>query len=545
MKDMDQDFLNNARLAAIVTSADDAILSKTLNGVITSWNPGAERMFGYSAEEMIGQPILRLIPPERQAEEGEILRRLRAGERIQHYETVRQKKDGTLFDVSLTISPMRNEAGQIIGASKIVRDVSERKQTELSLKESQQRLREFAEDLERLVESRTSELVQSQQQLRALAAQLNLSEQKARQRLAGELHDYLGQMLALNRIKIGVAKKHPMEASLAHLLEELQATTDKALAYTRSLVAQLSPPVLQEFGLAMALPWLAQQMLERDLVVSLQVKTQIPPIPEDQALLLFQSIRELLLNCIKHAQVPQAVVVLERKEEALYVTVADQGLGFEPSVMLSAKQTTQTVNKFGLFSIRERMLSLGGRFELQSSPGNGTVATLVFPITTTLIEMPASAEALSTKDNGIKKANGAKTPSTPDGKILLLVVDDHAMVRQGLCSVLDAYEDIHVIGEASNGKEAIELASRLKPDVILMDVTMPDIDGIEVTKRIKSDHPHVLIIGMSVHSAQQVESAMSNAGASAFIHKEAAVDKLHQTILGVRQSVARTNDHLS
>ena len=146
----------SARLAAIVTSADDAILSKTLNGVITSWNPGAERMFGYSAEEMIGQPILRLIPPERQTEEGEILARLRAGKRIQHYETVRQKKDGTLIDVSLTISPMRNEAGKIIGASKIIRDISERKQTELSLKESQQRLREFAEDLERLVESRTS-----------------------------------------------------------------------------------------------------------------------------------------------------------------------------------------------------------------------------------------------------------------------------------------------------------------------------------------------------------------------------------------------------
>ncbi len=245
VEDMNQDSLNNAHLAAIVTSADDAILSKTLDGVITSWNPGAERMFGYSAEEMVGQPVLRLIPSERQAEEGEILARLRAGKRIQHYETVRQKKDGTLFDVSLTISPMRNQAGQIIGASKIIRDISERKQTELYLKESQRRLREFAEDLERLVESRTSELVQSQQQLRALAAQLNLSEQKERQRLAGELHDYLGQMLALNRIKIGVAKKHPMEAALARLLEELQSTTDKALAYTRSLVAQLSPPILQ------------------------------------------------------------------------------------------------------------------------------------------------------------------------------------------------------------------------------------------------------------------------------------------------------------
>jgi len=538
MKDMNQNSLNNAHLAAIVTSADDAILSKTLDGVITSWNPGAERMFGYAAGEMIGQPVLRLIPLGRQAEEGEILARLRAGKRIQHYETVRQKKDGTLFDVSLTISPMRNQAGQIIGASKIIRDISERKQTELSLKESEQRLRQFADDLERLVESRTSELVQSQQQLRALAAQLNLSEQKERQRLAGELHDYLGQMLALNRIKIGVARKHPMEASLAHLLEELQSTTDKALAYTRSLVAQLSPPILQEFGLTMALPWLAQQMLERDLVVSLQLKTQIPPIPEDQALLLFQSIRELLLNCIKHAQVPQAGIVLECKENALYVTVTDQGLGFDPSVMFSAKQTTQTVNKFGLFSIRERMLSLGGRLELQSSPDSGTVATLVFPLTSTS-EMPASAQALSTRDNGEKKPNGSKTPSLPCGKIRLLVVDDHAMVRQGLCSLLDAYEDIHVVSEASTGKEAIELTYRLKPEVILLDVTMPDIDGIEVTKRIKSDHPHVLIIGMSVHSAEQVERAMSSAGAAAFIHKEAAVDKLHHTILAVRQSALK------
>src|SRR5688572_27263926 len=118
MKDMNQDFLNKAHLAAIVTSADDAILSKTLEGVITSWNPGAERMFGYSPEEMIGQPILRLIPPERQTEEVEILSRLRAGKRIQHYETVRQKKDGTLIDVSLTISPIRDQSGDIIGASK-------------------------------------------------------------------------------------------------------------------------------------------------------------------------------------------------------------------------------------------------------------------------------------------------------------------------------------------------------------------------------------------------------------------------------------------
>ena len=110
------------------------------------------------------------------------------------------------------------------------------------------------------------------------------------------------------------------------------------------------------------------------------------------------------------------------------------------------------------------------------------------------------------------------------------------MLRQGLCGLLNAYEDIHVVGEASNGKEALELAQQLQPDVILMDVTMPDIDGIEVTKRIKSDHPHVRVIGMSVHKTEQVERAMTNAGAAAFVNKEAAVDQLHQTILAVRNS---------
>ena len=131
-----------SHLAAIVASSDDAIVSKTLDGTITSWNPSAERMFGYTAEEMIGQPIIRLIPPERQAEETEILRQLRAGQRIQHYETVRATKDGRRLDVSLTISPVKDHAGHIIGASKIIQDITERREEERKSqnKRRQQRL---------------------------------------------------------------------------------------------------------------------------------------------------------------------------------------------------------------------------------------------------------------------------------------------------------------------------------------------------------------------------------------------------------------------
>ena len=125
------------RLAAIVDSADDAIVSKDLNGVVMTWNEGAHRMFGYSPKEMVGQPILRLIPPELQYEEEHILRTLRAGGRVDHYETRRMKKNGEIFEVSVTISPIRDESGKVIGASKIARDISDRKRIERLLVQSE------------------------------------------------------------------------------------------------------------------------------------------------------------------------------------------------------------------------------------------------------------------------------------------------------------------------------------------------------------------------------------------------------------------------
>jgi PAS domain S-box-containing protein len=118
------------RLAAIVESSDDAIVAKDLDGIITNWNQGAERLFGYTAEEVIGKPITILIPPERQAEEPEILARIRRGGRVSHYETVRRRKDGSVFDVSLTVSPIRNAHGKIVGASKIARDITERRRAQ-------------------------------------------------------------------------------------------------------------------------------------------------------------------------------------------------------------------------------------------------------------------------------------------------------------------------------------------------------------------------------------------------------------------------------
>src|SRR4030095_8872112 len=128
-------------LAALIESADDAIISKTLDGIITSWNEGARRIFGYEADEVIGTSVTILIPEGHLDEEPSILARLRAGQRIEHYETVRVRKDGRLIDISLTVSPIRGPEGKVVGASKIARDITEQRQARRALDEASDRLK--------------------------------------------------------------------------------------------------------------------------------------------------------------------------------------------------------------------------------------------------------------------------------------------------------------------------------------------------------------------------------------------------------------------
>lgn len=391
-------------------------------------------------------------------------------------------------------------------------------------KASRARLEQFAEELERQVSERTRELVSSQTQLRALATELNLAEQRERKRMAVELHDHLAQMLVLVRLKLGQAKQGTVFRSI-EMIKQAEDVVNDALTYTRNLVAELSPPVLHEFGLLAALRWLAEQMQRYQLHVSVRIDaTEDARLPEDQAVLVFQSVRELLINAVKHAVAKQASLTVEEQDGSLRIVVQDQGVGFDLLAM-ATQQPSPMSSKFGLFSIRERMNALGGRLELHSAPGEGTRATLILP------RSPRQQAAAHTVPSSSRCETPAQpTEGRPNGPCRVVIADDHAMVRQGLRSVLEGFPDVNVVGEASNGQEAVDLTEQLKPSAVVMDINMPCMNGIEATAKIKTRHPDVVVIGMSVNASSDNHDAMRTAGASMLLTKEAAVDQLYGAI---------------
>lgn len=428
--------------------------------------------------------------------------------------------DGSLGWTCSRAIPIMDDCGEIVEWFGAASDVSQRK-------EAEEALRRLNDELEHRVTNRTRDLVQSQERLRAMATELNLAEQRERKRLATELHDHLQQTLVLGKITVGQGKR--LSSAVPASLEVMKKIDDifaDALIYTRTLVADLSPPVLRDHGLLAGLKWLGEYMKKHqiDVTVTVPEKDKIE-LPEDQALLLFQSVRELLINSAKHAGTRQANVDLEWYDGQLRIKVSDQGAGFDLAAVSAAAGTSSAgiSSKFGLFSIEERMRALGGLLELESAHGKGTTAILMLPLLShTDGKMP------SAKLSGIPRTSLSKLKH--NAFIRVLLVDDHTMMRQGLRSIVTAYDHLEVVGEAGDGAEAVELAKLLNPDVVVMDINMPKMDGIEATQWIKANQPATVVIGLSVNQSADTEQKMKAAGAFTYLTKESAADVLCQAI---------------
>jgi PAS domain S-box-containing protein len=409
-------------------------------------------------------------------------------------------------------------------------------------------LRRSHAELERRVQDRTTELAERNQrlqeeivereqaehrmvnanlalertmsQLRKLGSRLSRAELDERKRIAHILHDQLQQALVAARFSLSVLEQKTDEA-LQGTVRSARTSVDEALRESRSLVLELSPPILREGGITPAMKWLRLRMHEKyGLTVQVDVNERVGMLEEDLRLAIFHAVRELLLNVVKYAGVTSAeVLITVLAEDKVMVVVADRGCGFDTS--LSGRGDDRELG-FGLLAVRERFDALGGQMTIDSEPGKGSRITLIAP----LGQSPSASLALSvTKE----RPASAGTPGVADrpaaaasSRIRVLLVDDHVMLRQGLEQLLSQDPGIEIVGVASDGEAAVERARALRPDVILMDVRMPVMGGIEATQRIHAEYPDMIIIGLSMHAEADRGAEMRKAGASAYVSKSEA-----------------------
>jgi len=444
-----------ARLAAIVKSSDDAIVSKTLDGVITSWNGGAEKLFGYPAAEAIGQSIFLIVPPDRHAEEERVLERVRRGEAVEHFETMRRRKDGSLVDVSLTVSPVTDSRGRVVGASKIARDIAERKRVE----RERAQLYEDAQQANRTKDEFIAMLGHElRNPLGAISSAVHLLE----------LADTVNPRTALARDVIARQTRH-LSRLVDDLLDVVRVMTGKVLLERQPL--DLADVVQRHVNSLRATGTMQDH----------QVEVHATPVWVDADVVrLEQVIGNLVSNALRYTPAGGRITISVAPAGAdAVLTVEDTGVGiprhlvdrvFEMFVQGERRlDRAQGGLGIGLTLVR-RLVELHGGSAVAASEGRNRGSRFTVSLRAVLPPAPSV------------RARPSSRAFTPRRRIL--VVEDNRDARDMLRTLLQTAG--HEVHEASDGRQGVSAALRLRPDVALIDLGLPEMDGYEVARQIRA-----------------------------------------------------------
>ena len=400
------------------------------------------------------------------------------------------------------LTPLLDDAGQVRFLVLNLQDVTERQEAVCEL------------------EKRTS-------QLQRLTVELSEAEDRERRRLAELLHDELQQLLVGSKLRLSIlARKIKDLPEAGEIVAEATDLIAESIQTSRGLSHELSPPVLRHGEMVEVLQWLVEQIyVTCGLNVRLRVGADVDLPSQTLKTFLYKAVREMLFNVVKHADIGRAAILVQRQGQSIRLVVSDKGRGFDPTCLDGGGQ-----DAFGLFTIHERAQFLGGSLTVRSVPGRGSRFILTIPLTvpgeTALCR--ADAPILSTSVAPVRQV--VMDPPVTMRQFRILLVDDHKVMRDGLAALLDEESDIEVVGQAGNGRDAIALTARLKPDVVVMDVVMPSINGDEATRQIKTRWPHVRVIALSMLEEDATRERMLKAGAEAFLSKAGPSEALAAAI---------------
>ena len=502
-------------LAAIIASSEDAIASKTLQGIVTSWNVAAERLFGFKAEEMIGQPILRIIPPELYPEEERILAEISSGHRIERYETLRLRKDGSRVHISLTVSPILDSIGKVVGAAKIAHDIT--------------RLHALMADRELLLESERS--------ARGQAERMSRLKDEFLATLSHELRTPLNAIQGWSEL---LRQAGSRSEDLARGLEAISRNVriqaqivndllDMSRIVSGQVMLEVHPTSLQDV-LAHAIDAVRPSADNRSIRIQTLIDAKIGPVRGDPTRLQ-QVFWNLLSNAVKFTPKGGRIkVILERVDSHVEVTVEDTGIGIEPDflpfVFDRFRQADSGISRrhgglgIGL-SIVKSLVELHGGWVRAKSPGKDQGST--FSVALPLFHVRPEEDRRSTV-SATDPLQTIELPRLDDTRVLL--VDDDADGCELVSAILVARGAR--VRCVTSGPEALEIAAREHFDVVLSDIGMPDMDGYEFMRALRkaeegrskstpaiavtayagtADRQRALLSGYQVHIAKPIEAA--------------------------------------
>ena len=298
--------------------------------------------------------------------------------------------------------------------------------------------------------------------------------------------------------------------------------------------------MLYDGGLCPAVEALARNIQrQRGIRVTLELDAAAEPEAEQVRVLLFEAVRELLTNVVTHAKATTANIRISLNQESqIEITVRDDGIGFGPLAIEFAHRKDKL---FGLMEIRERLKYIGGGMRLEKAAPRGAQVTLFVP--TELRRIDPSTALQKTALTGATVGAPQASPQVQQlkGRCRIVVADDHAIFREGLINLISQDADFQVVGEAADGEEAIAIVTKVRPDILICDVSMPKLSGIEVTARLSRAMPELTIVGLSMHERQDMSLAMRKAGAAAYVTKGGSSDALMALLRGLAaQSSAAT-----